>query len=154
MLPDAGTAVDRGGPVAYLWAALGGALGALARWGVRVALPSSPGSWPWATLLVNLTGCLLIGVLLAVLLARFPTSPWLRPFLATGVLGGYTTYSAFAVEVVQLIDAGALGMAAAYVVASVLGGVLAVAAGLMLARAALRAVETVDEELRSGEGVS
>jgi CrcB protein len=140
--------------VAYLLAALGGALGALARWGVAVALPSSPGSWPWATLLVNLTGCLLIGVLLAVLLARYPSSPWLRPLLATGVLGGYTTYSAFAVEVVQLIDAGALGMAAAYVVASVLCGVLAVTAGLLLGRAALRAAETVDEELRSGEGAS
>jgi CrcB protein len=140
--------------VAYLLAALGGALGALARWGVAVALPSSPGSWPWATLLVNLTGCLLIGVLLAVLLARYPSSPWLRPLLATGVLGGYTTYSAFAVEVVQLIDAGALGMVAAYVVASVLGGVLAVTAGLLLGRAALRAAETVDEELRSGEGAS
>ena len=139
--------------MAYLWAALGGALGALARWGVGVALPSSPGSWPWATLLVILNGCLRIGVLLAVLLARFPASPWLRPFLATGVLGGYTTYSAFAVEVVQLID-GAPAMAATYVVASVLGGVLAVAAGLVLARAALRAVETVDEELRSGEGAS
>jgi CrcB protein len=140
--------------VAYLLAALGGALGALVRWGAAVALPSSPGEWPWATLLVNLTRCLLIGVLLALLLARFASSPWLRPFLATGVLGGYPTYSAFAVEAVRLAEGGAAGTAVSYIVASVAGGALAVAAGLLLARAGLHAVETVDEELRAGEGVS
>src|SRR3954453_5186330 len=107
MLPYAGERpVGEGGDVAYLLAALGGALGALARWGVATALPSSPGAWPWATLLVNLTGCLLRCVLLAVRLARFPGTPWLRPFLATGVLGGYTTFSTFAVETVTLVDAG------------------------------------------------
>ena len=94
MLPDA-AADGPGGrrAMAYLLAALGGALGALARWGVAEALPASPGGWPWATLLVNLTGCLLLGVLLAVLAARSPEPAWPRPFLAVGVLGGYTTYS-------------------------------------------------------------
>ena len=129
--------------MAYLLAALGGALGALARWAVAVALPSSPGGWPWATFLVNVTGCLLIGVLLAVLPARFPGNPWLRPFLAVGVLGGYTTYSAFAVEVVRLVEVGAWPSAAGYVAASVLGGVVAVAAGLLAARAVLSAGEAV-----------
>jgi CrcB protein len=136
--------------VAYLLAAIGGALGASARWAVVGALPASPGVWPWATLLVNLTGCLLIGALLAVLLARFPASPWLRPFLATGVLGGYTTYSTFAVDTVELVDAGRPVLAAGYVLASVLGGVLAVVAGLLAGRAALRATETVDAELVAG----
>jgi CrcB protein len=126
MLPDV---------TGYLAAAVGGALGALARWGVGRALPHSPGGWPAATLTVNLTGCLLIGVLLAVLLSRYPGHPWLRPFLATGVLGGYTTYSTFAVDAVQLAEAGAWGAAAGYVLASVVGGVLAVAAGLVLGRA-------------------
>ena len=125
-----------GGPVAYLLAALGGALGALARWGVATALPHSTGGWPWATLLVNLTGCLLLGALTAALTARSPEPPWARPFLAVGVLGGYTTYSAFAVEVVGLADAGAGVLAAGYVLASVLGGVLAVAAGALAVRAA------------------
>jgi CrcB protein len=138
--------------VIYLLAAVGGALGALARWGLAEALPHSPAAWPWATLLVNLLGCLLIGVLLAVLLAWFPESPWLRPFLAVGVLGGFTTYSTFAVDVVRLTDAGQSVLAAAYVVASVLGGVLAVLAGLLAARAALHAVESLDDELRAGEG--
>jgi fluoride exporter len=126
---------DDEGRMAYLLAALGGALGALARWGVAAALPSSPGGWPWATLMVNLTGCLLLGVLLAVLADRFPEASWPRPFLAVGVLGGYTTYSTFAVEVVELTDAGAPAVAAGYGVASVVGGVLAVAAGASAARA-------------------
>ena len=135
-----------------MWAALGGALGALARWALGEALPHSPAEWPWATLLENLLGCLLIGVLLAVLLARFPRSPWLRPFLAVGVLGGFTTYSTFAVDVVRLTDAGHPVLAAAYLLASVLGGVLAVLAGLLAARAALHAVETLDDDQRAGEG--
>jgi CrcB protein len=126
--------------IGYLAATLGGALGALGRWGVTRALPHSPGARPWATLLVNLTGCLLIGVLLAVLLARPAPHPWLRPFLVTGLLGGWTTYSTFAVDTVQLADAGALGTAVGYVVASVLGGVLAVVAGLTAGRHAVRAV--------------
>lgn len=124
--------------MAYVLVALGGALGALARWAVGAALPSSPAGWPWATLLVNLTGCLLIGVLLVVLVERFPGSPWLRPLLATGVLGGYTTYSTFAVDVVLLAEAGAWATATGYVVASVLGGLLAVVAGLLLGRTAVR----------------
>jgi CrcB protein len=121
--------------VAYLLAALGGALGALARWGVATALPHSPGGWPWATLLVNLTGCLLLGALTAALTARSPEPPWARPFLAVGVLGGYTTYSAFAVEVVELADAGAAALAVGYVLVSVLGGVLAVVVGARAVRA-------------------
>jgi CrcB protein len=140
--------------VSYLLAALGGALGALARWAVTTALPHARGAWPWATLLVNLSGCLVIGALLAVLLARFPGSRRLRPFLAVGVLGGYTTYSTFAVDVVQLADAGRGALAAAYVLASVLGGVLAVVLGLLAGRAAVRAVESLDDELRAGEGAT
>jgi CrcB protein len=115
--------------MAYLLAAVGGVLGALARWGVGTALPHSPGTWPWATLLVNLTGCLLLGLLIAVVAVRLPEATWPRPFLAVGVLGGFTTFSAFAVEVVELMDAGAAVLAAGYVVLSVLGGVVAVAVG-------------------------
>jgi fluoride exporter len=137
--------------MAYLLAALGGALGALARWGVATALPSEAGGWPWATLLVNLTGCLLIGALLAVLLNRFPASTWMRPFLAVGVLGGYTTFSTFAVDVVQLGEAGAWLTAAGYLLVSVLGGVVCVVLGLVGARAVLRPAETALEDLEAGE---
>jgi fluoride exporter len=123
-----------GGRVAYLLAALGGVVGALARWGVGTAVPHSPDQWPWATLLVNLTGCLVLGALLGAVFAAHPDHPWLRPFLGTGVLGGYTTFSTFAVETVELADAGAWVPAVGYVVASVLGGVLAAAAGVVLGR--------------------
>ena len=138
----------------YVFAALGGALGALARWAIAEALPHSPGAWPWSTLLVNLVGCLALGALLAVLLARYPHSPWLRPFLAVGVLGGFTTYSTFAMDVVRLTGSGHPVLAVAYVLASVLGGVCAVVLGLVTARAAIRAADTVDAELRAGEGTS
>ena len=122
--------------MAYLLAALGGALGALARWGTGLALPRPDDGWPWATLLVNLTGCLLMGVLVGVLARRHPEPVWARPFLAVGVLGGYTTYSAFAMETVELTDAGAAALAVGYVLVSVLGGVLAVAAGVTAVRRA------------------
>jgi CrcB protein len=115
--------------MAYVLAALGGALGALARWGVAELLPRSPAGWPWATLLVNLIGCFLLGVLAAVLAERLPDATWPRPFLAVGVLGGFTTYSTFAVELVDLVRAGAAVAAAGYLLASVVGGLLAVAAG-------------------------
>ena len=118
--------------MAYLLAALGGALGAFVRWGVAQALQRTSGDWPWATLAVNLTGCLLIGVLIAVLAARRPDDEHLRTFLGAGVLGGFTTFSAFAVEVGDLLRAGAPAVAAAYVAVSVLGGLLAVAVGLRI----------------------
>lgn len=114
----------------FLLAALGGAVGALARWGVTLALPRTSGDWPWATLVVNLAGCLLLGVLLGVLEELRPDDVRLRALLGTGVLGGFTTFSAFAVEVADLVGAGSVLVAAGYVVASVAGGVLAVGLGL------------------------
>lgn len=122
----------------YVVVAVGGALGALARYGVQLGLPHSPGAWPWATVAVNLTGCLLIGLLLAVLLARAPDHPWLRPFLATGVLGGYTTFSTFSVDAVQLVEAGRWPMAVAYLLVSVVGGLAAVVLGLGVGRRVAR----------------
>jgi CrcB protein len=126
---------DRGTQVfGYVAAALGGALGALGRWGIAEALPRDDAGWPWATLLVNLTGCLVLGLLLGLVFARSPDHPWLRPFLGTGVLGGFTTFSAFAVETVQLTDAGRPAPAALYVVVSVAGGVAAAALGVLAGR--------------------
>jgi CrcB protein len=83
---------------------------------------------------VNLLGCLLLGLLIGRVFDRSPDRPWLRALLGTGVLGGFTTYSAFAVESVQLAEAGRAGTAAGYVLASVTGGVLAAALGLRAGR--------------------
>ncbi len=117
-------------PAAVLGAvAAGGALGALARAGLGYAVPPGPTGFPWATFAVNLSGCLLLGVLMAVL-GRYDGGPALaRPFLGVGVLGGYTTFSAYAVEARQLVAAGAVPTALAYLTATLAGALLAVGAG-------------------------
>jgi len=116
--------------------AAGGALGATARFAVGRWVPWEAPAFPWATAMVNVTGCLLIGLVLGWLLASTGQPPWLRPFLATGVLGGYTTFSAFAVETVVLVDAGAVTTAALYVVGSLAVGLVAVRVGATVAQRA------------------
>jgi CrcB protein len=88
--------------------AVGGALGALGRYGLAVALPHRPGTVPWSTFLTNITGCLLIGVLMVLVTEVWAAHRLLRPFLGTGILGGYTTFSTYAVEVQQLVTSGAV----------------------------------------------
>jgi CrcB protein len=114
--------------------ALGGALGAPARYGVAQLVHVAPGTFPWATFWTNVTGSLVLGVVLIVVLERFPPSRYLRPFVATGFLGAYTTYSTFAVETVVLAKDGHLVVAGAYAVASLLVGFAAVWVGMLLAR--------------------
>jgi CrcB protein len=117
--------------------AVGGAAGALTRWALTVAVPWEPPSLPVATLTANLLGCLVIGVLLTVWLEGSPPAWWVRPFAAIGFVGGFTTFSAFAVEGVRLVEQGALPVAAGYVAASVLLGLLLVRVGVVSARWAL-----------------
>lgn len=105
--------------------AVGAILGAEARYGVASAWPHHDQQFPWSTLLINTSGCLLIGVLMAVL-AQLPAPHRLtRPFLGVGVLGGYTTYSAFAVEVQRLLSHRPL-MALYYAAATVLACAVAI----------------------------
>ncbi|MBV9821300.1 MAG: fluoride efflux transporter CrcB [Actinobacteria bacterium] len=117
-----------GGPTRPVLAAvaLGGILGAEARYGAGRALTHPADGFPWSTLAINVTGCLLIGVLMAIL-QRLPRPHRLaRPFFGTGILGGYTTYSTFAVEVQQLVRAHRAGTAAGYLAATVVGCAAAV----------------------------
>jgi CrcB protein len=113
----------------------GGVTGSLARWGAAQALPHRADRFPWATALVNVSGCLLIGVLLVLVLQVWPPSRYARPFLGTGVLGGYTTFSTAMLDVHGLLVAGRPGVALAYLGGSVLTGLLAVELGAALARA-------------------
>src|SRR5208282_1937480 len=83
--------------------ALGGGLGTLARYGLDRAVPTQVGHFPTATLLVNLSGSLLIGLLLPFALGQAARRPLLRPFLITGILGGWTTFSALATDAAQLL---------------------------------------------------
>jgi CrcB protein len=116
--------------------AMGGALGTTARYEVGLRWPVTAGSFPTSTFVVNTTGAFAIGLILAVLLARWPQHRYARPFLCVGLLGGWTTMSTFAVEADLLIRDGHAGTAAAYVVATVGAGLLATAAGLLTGRGA------------------
>ncbi|MEV4536134.1 CrcB family protein [Asanoa sp. NPDC049518] len=112
----------------------GGALGALARYGIGHVWPTPPGSFPWATFVINVTGCLLIGALMVLVTEIFTRQRLLRPFLGVGVLGGYTTFSTYSVEIRNLIVAGAPGTAAAYLLATLAAALVAVFAGMTVAR--------------------
>jgi fluoride exporter len=115
--------------------ALGGALGSLARYGLERALPhEAPRSFAWATFVTNVTGCLLIGVLMWLILEVWGSRRYVRPFLGIGVLGGYTTFSTYAVEAQGMARAGAWTTAALYVVASAVLGLAAVRLGYALGR--------------------
>jgi fluoride exporter len=116
--------------------ALGGALGAPARYGISLAVHVSPGSFPWGTFWTNVSGSFALGFFLALVLERFPPTRYLRPFVATGFLGAFTTYSTFAVETDLLVRNGRVGVAVAYVVASFGAGLTAAWVGAELARAA------------------
>jgi CrcB protein len=128
----------QGQPLVLAAIAAGGVLGAEARYGLVRAVPHAAGRWPWSTLVVNIVGSLLIGVLMAVLAARAAPWPLARPFLGTGVLGGFTTFSTYAVDLRTLAAHGEAGLALGYAGASIVAGLLAVTAGAGVTRAVLR----------------
>ncbi|MGR3549682.1 fluoride efflux transporter CrcB [Pseudooceanicola sp.] len=115
------------------YVALGGAVGASARYltGAAALRLMGPG-FPWGTLVVNVLGSFLMGVLV-VALAQLQTTR-LSPFLMTGLLGGFTTFSAFSLDAVSLWERGAVAQAVSYVAASVVLSLTALVAGLFLAR--------------------
>ncbi|TWF78865.1 CrcB protein [Pseudonocardia hierapolitana] len=114
--------------------AAGGVLGAEARYGVGALLPHADGAWPWSTLLVNLSGCVLIGVLMVVITELRHAHRLVRPFLGVGVLGGYTTFSTATVETLTLLSAGRPGAAIGYVVATPALAVLGCGGGVVTTR--------------------
>ncbi|WP_243726687.1 fluoride efflux transporter CrcB [Actinocrispum wychmicini] len=116
--------------------ALGGGLGAVARYGLAQAMPVRPGQFPWATFVTNVSGCLLIGVLM-VLVAR--AHRLVRPFFGVGVLGGFTTFSTYAVEFQNLLRAGQVGLAFAYLAGTLVSAVIAVLIGVKTTRSVVRA---------------
>ncbi len=119
---------------AALLVAAGGALGALLRWGcVSLAARAFGGGFPFGTLAVNALGCLAAGVVAGALEPR-AGSPQLRAFVAVGLLGGFTTFSAFSVETVTLLREGRSATALGYVALSLAFGLGGVALGLRFAR--------------------
>lgn len=114
--------------------AAGGALGAPARYGVGLALPTPVNTFPWATFVTNVSGCLLLGLVLVLLADRFPPNRYARPFVATGFLGAYTTFSTFALETDLLFQHNHPDLAVAYALGSAVAGLSAAWAGISMGR--------------------
>jgi CrcB protein len=134
----------------------GGVLGALARYWLSQAWPHEPRAFPWATLVVNVSGCVLIGVLMVLVAEIWPSRRLLRPFLGTGLLGGYTTFSTYVVDVQHVAAAGARATAFGYLAATLVLALAGVYAGItttrwIVVRRAPRAPERPrDRKLRKG----
>ncbi|MGP8060098.1 MAG: fluoride efflux transporter FluC [Acidimicrobiales bacterium] len=132
----------------------GGALGTIARYEVGVAWPASLGGFPTATFTINTTGAFLLGLLLSVILSRLHHTRHVRPFIATGLLGGWTTYSTLAVEATILAKGHHLATAAAYLAATLAVGLGASVAGIALGRWGAPPVPApIDPDLPEGSEV-
>lgn len=114
--------------------ALGGVLGASARYGIIRFMPARPDEFPWATFWTNMSGSFLLGLLLTVLLERFPPTRLVRPFLATGIVGAFTTMSTYQVETALLIKDGHALTGITYGVGSLIAGLVLAYAGMVAGR--------------------
>ena len=138
---DSPATTHRSEGVLLLVIAAGGALGAAARHGAALLWPTAPAAFPWTTLLVNVVGCALMGVLMVLVTERFTAPPLVRPFLGTGVLGGFTTFSTYAVDADRLFRLDAPGTAVLSLVLTLVLALAAVWAGATATRAMVRESE-------------
>jgi CrcB protein len=115
--------------------AVAGAVGALARWGVGTWFGQRFPAFPWGTMVINVSGSFVLGVLFAALIERAAGSPTMRIALTTGLMGAYTTFSTFSLETFRLLEDGATGAALANVGLSLALGLVAVWLGVSLGRA-------------------
>lgn len=121
--------------MAYLMVFIGGGIGAALRHGVNLGAARLFGtSFPYGTLTVNIVGCLVMGLLTGYFAFKGDVSQHWRLFMTTGILGGFTTFSAFSLDVALLYERGEIGLAATYILASVVVSLVAVFAGLALMR--------------------
>ena len=121
-------------PTVLAVAVLGG-LGALGRYGIERALERSSASFPLGTVLVNVSGSFLLGLLFALALEREHGPPWLRMGLAVGLLGGFTTFSTFSLQTFRLIEDGSHAAALGNALGSLALGLVAVTVGVVVGRA-------------------
>jgi CrcB protein len=112
----------------------GGAIGTTGRAALATWMPSSSTHWPTVTFAVNVVGAFLLGYVATRLQERLPLSSYRRPLLGTGLCGGLTTFSTMQLEIVRMLDSGAYVLAAAYTVASIVAGLLAVHTATALVR--------------------
>lgn len=128
--------------VVLLVIAIGGGLGAISRYGLA-ELPAGPGEFPVATFLTNVAGCFLIGVLMVLITETFSAHYLVRPFLGVGFLGGFTTFSTYAVETRGLLTPGSIGVAFGYLAGTLLCAMFAVIGGVWLTRTVTSGREAV-----------
>lgn len=132
--PDVDVAAEPAEHVVLAVVALGGVIGASLRYGVDVRWPVATGSFPWATLGINLLGSLLLPIVVVLAVDVWPRRRLLRPALATGVIGGFTTFSTFAVDEEQLLRADHWLTLCLYVLATVIGCTAVAQVALRVAR--------------------
>ena len=120
----------------YFLVMAGGAVGAAVRFQVSRVLPVSAGGWPWPTFTANVAGGLAMGVLAAWALRQGDSGEPMRLLLGVGLLGGFTTFSAFSLEMAMMVERGQMMLAASYALVSVLLALVAVFAGFALGRGA------------------
>ncbi|WP_344157657.1 CrcB family protein [Nocardioides koreensis] len=130
--------------------AVGGMLGASARHGLELAWPVQAGEIPWATFMTNLGGCALIGLLMVYVVELGAGHPLLRPFVGVGVLGGFTTFSTYAVQTTDLTDAREPALALVYLFGTVAGALVAVMLGIFLGRTVLVLLRRAARRSRAG----
>jgi len=117
--------------------AVGGSLGTVARYAIDRSVVPPPLGFPWATFTVNVAGSFVLGMIVTLVVERWPPTRFVRPFAAIGFCGGFTTFSTLAVEATQRVQHGRPGPAVVYVTASLVAGLLAATLGMTLARGRL-----------------
>ena len=120
--------------------AVGGSLGSLARWALGEAMPHASAQFAWSTFVINASGSLALGLLMALVLDVWSHHRYTRPFFGVGVLGGYTTFSTYLLDTRGVFAAGRPGVAFAYLLGTTAAGVVAVWVGLVLGRSLVGAV--------------
>jgi fluoride exporter len=112
----------------------GGAAGALLRVWLGLEFPAAPGSWPWVTFVINVSGAFTLGFLLTRLQERLPLSTYRRPLLGTGFCGAFTTFSTMQLELLKMVDHRHYGLAVGYALGSIACGYIAVYASTSIVR--------------------
>jgi CrcB protein len=132
---------------------VGGALGAIARYGIAQLLPTEPGRFPWGTFLTNVSGCFAIGVLMVLITEVWTGHRLVRPFLGVGFLGGYTTFSTYTAETRNLLQPGTVALAFGYLAGALLAALPAVLAAVVLTRKLVlrNPVSVADEMAEMGD---
>ena len=121
-------------PMVLVAIALGGGLGAVARFGIGERWPVLPGRFPWSTFMINVAGCFLIGILMFLITEVWVAHRLLRPFLGIGFLGGFTTFSTYSLEIRRLLESGDMAVAFGYLGGTVMAALAAVVCGMAAAR--------------------